>query len=67
MNSNIKIISIILVSIALGIAIGYFARNKNNTSVEEKMTHVHPAQSPESETIWTCSMHPQIRQPEAGQ
>jgi membrane fusion protein, copper/silver efflux system len=66
MKNNIKILSIILFSIALGLALGYFLFN-NKTISEEKMTHNHSPQLKDTETIWTCSMHPQIRQNEPGQ
>ncbi len=51
----------------LGLAIGWVVKPTNNTTTES--THDHFQTSDESsisEEIWTCSMHPQIRQNEPG-
>lgn len=49
--------------LVVGLAAGYFLFGTKGTSQEEEKTHDH---SEHSEQIWTCSMHPQIRQPEPG-
>ncbi len=52
----------------VGLAIGWKIKPTNNTTTES--THDHSQMSDEngsmSEEIWTCSMHPQIRQNEPG-
>jgi len=52
----------------VGLAIGWVTKPTNNTTTE--LTHDHSQMSDEngsmSEEIWTCSMHPQIRQNEPG-
>ena len=71
MNKSIKYGLIVIVVFALGLVAGRLLLNPkkseyrlNGTSsqVEEHEDHLA-----EEETIWTCSMHPQIRQPEPGQ
>ncbi len=67
MTSNIKIIVIALIAAALGLAAGYIFFGKNGTGGENSDTHTHEANSVSTaEETWTCSMHPQIRQPEPG-
>ncbi len=53
----------IALALLLGFALGFFV--KPTGKMEKGQTIDIQAQ--ESETIWTCSMHPQIRQPEPGQ
>jgi len=60
---NKKILKLLIVSL-LSITIGFFigkTMSSNNTAPTESPKHTH-----EEETIWTCSMHPQIRQKESG-
>ena len=60
MNKNIiYIISALLI----GLAVGYFAFGGSDPSSESEETHEHAA---EANQMWTCSMHPQIMQPEPG-
>lgn len=57
-----KNIIYIVAALIAGLALGYILFRGN-----EPEAHVHaPVETAEGETIWTCSMHPQIRQPEPG-
>lgn len=52
-----------ILALAAGLLIGYFVFNTNN----KQSTDLHNQQGPQGEVqIWTCSMHPQIRQNEPG-
>ena len=64
MNNTIKYGLIVVVIFALGLIAGRFLFNLKNT---ESQVEVHEDHITENETIWTCSMHPQIKQPEPGQ
>lgn len=57
--------SIIYIGIAaiVGLAVGYFLFGNSGTKTMEMTEHDH---SSEAGQMWTCSMHPQIMQPEAG-
>jgi len=55
-------IIIIVVSIAIGLIIGLFFKG---TSKDDHADHNHQSTAGE-EVVWTCSMHPSIRQPEFG-
>lgn len=72
MNTNIKIILIAIISAAIGLGAGYLFFNKNHQEVMsgEHAGHAHNSSdgtpSAAAETIYTCSMHPQIRQNEMG-
>lgn len=67
MNSTVKIknrqIILILVALVAGLGLGWVFFHNAQTSVQE--AHVHEAEA-QQKTIWTCSMHPQIRQDEPG-
>lgn len=54
----------IVIVLIIGIGTGYFIRGSSSTSTP----HGHPVirGKVETSTIWTCSMHPQIRQPKPG-
>lgn len=58
-----KIISIAVTTLFVGLLLGwfFFGGSKNDTASE----HQHDSEMV-GETIWTCSMHPQIRQNEPG-
>lgn len=47
----------------LAFGLGSWLQSDPNSAKQATDTHTHDAE----ETIWTCSMHPQIRQPEPGQ
>lgn len=61
---NIRIIIITIVAAGIGLGAGYLLFN------EPAGRHEHAAaeavEEPEEETIYTCSMHPQVRQNEPG-
>lgn len=61
---KINIIITALVATIIGLGIGYllFGGADANSEKIEHHTHSHEAES----EVWTCSMHPQIRQPEPG-
>lgn len=68
MKSNMKIILTAIVAIAIGLAVGYFLFGGKQQAVPAE-SHNHEAealQTANQEQIWTCSMHPQIRQNEPG-
>ncbi|MBT8230770.1 MAG: efflux RND transporter periplasmic adaptor subunit [Bacteroidia bacterium] len=66
MKFEYKNIFLYLLFLVLGLVGGYilFGSNQNVTDTAE----VEPAstENPDNESIWTCSMHPQIRQNEEG-
>lgn len=64
-NQNIKIATFVLIALVSGLGLGYvlFASNGNN---HEEHNHSGEGSSASGETIYTCSMHPQIRQNEMG-
>lgn len=64
MKTKIKNIRTIAVTLIVGILIGWLLFHGSSSS-SEKDGHNHE-QSAEKETIWTCSMHPQIQQHEPG-
>lgn len=59
MKKYIIYIAILVTGLALGWLI--FGNSSKDSTISEK----NPSES-KTEEIWTCSMHPQIRQPEAG-
>ena len=70
MKSNIKIIITAIIAIAIGLVAGYFIFGNNQSNNTPARTHNHEAEAVQTATnseIWTCSMHPQIRQNEPGQ
>lgn len=71
MKFKFKDILIIVTALVFGLAGGYliFGHNKTAQTAPQK-THDHEAESMQAaadDEIWTCSMHPQIRQNEPGQ
>lgn len=69
MKSNIKIIIIAIIAMAVGLGAGYFIFGKNQSMNATGHAHDHkaePAQATTDAEIWTCSMHPQIKQNEPG-
>jgi Cu(I)/Ag(I) efflux system membrane fusion protein len=65
MNANKKIIIVALSTLAIGLSLGWLIFG--GASSESKMDdeHQHTTEMA-GETVWTCSMHPQIRQSEPG-
>lgn len=69
MKSNIKIILISLTTLVAGLALGYLLFNNDSTAPpmgEIEHQHNDSEVAGSGEEVWTCSMHPQIRQPEPG-
>lgn len=71
MKSNIKIIIITtIIAIVVGLLAGYFIFGNNQDASVPTDTHNHEAEAIQTSAdaeIWTCSMHPQIRQNESGE
>jgi Cu(I)/Ag(I) efflux system membrane fusion protein len=61
--NNRKTIIIAIVTLLVGLLLGWLIFGSSET--ESTTEHQHDTGVAE-ETIWTCSMHPQIRQPEPG-
>ena len=69
MKSNIKNIIIVIIALAIGLGAGYFifGNNQKVNTPSEPLNHKAEAVQTFADTeIWTCSMHPQIRQNETG-
>jgi len=66
MKSTIKILSITLIAILIGIGIGYLLFGKNKLVEHHHSTRETTASTEAAPTTYTCSMHPQIRQEEFG-
>lgn len=64
MKENKKIFIIILTTLILGLLLGWLIFGGSSDSQTEE-EHQHTTEIA-GETIWTCSMHPQIRQNEPG-
>lgn len=66
MKNRFSFIIALLIALVVGLGLGYifFHSSESNAPSPESTS---PKTSAETEpAIWTCSMHPQIRQPEAG-
>ncbi len=59
---NKKFILIAISMLAFGLFLGYLIFDNGDTKADEKSQNV----AEKSDQIWTCSMHPQIRQSEPG-
>ncbi|WP_303918507.1 efflux RND transporter periplasmic adaptor subunit [Draconibacterium sediminis] len=66
MNTNRKTIIIVLVTLVIGLLLGWLIFGGSESTATEEHQHEHSAEEVAGETTWTCSMHPQIRQPEPG-
>ena len=64
MKTDRKTILIVLSTLVIGVLLGWliFGSTSNSNNSENLTEHSHV----DEETIWTCSMHPQIRQNEPG-
>lgn len=70
MKKNIKSILTTLIAIGIGLIAGYFLFGNKTAPAMQMDNHDHEVQAVQTsgETeIWTCSMHPQIRQNEPGE
>ncbi len=56
---------VIIVTLITGIIIGSFLGGSDNNTTPADETHQH-SEKTEEKTIWTCSMHPQIRMDKPG-
>ena len=63
MKTRNKNIIVIVGSILVGLLLGWIFFSAGERAEEE---HIHSATEQGGETVWTCSMHPQIRQNEPG-
>lgn len=66
MKTNKNTIIIILSALVIGLLLGWLIFGGSESSISEEHDHEHVAEEVDGETIWTCSMHPQIRQNEPG-
>lgn len=55
-----------VIAAVLGLGVGYLVFGGNNAEVVHDHSTMTTETTAASEEIWTCSMHPQIRQPEPG-
>ena len=65
MNTNKKIIIIALSTLAIGLLLGWLIFGGSSSESKMDDEHQHTTEIA-GETVWTCSMHPQIRQGEPG-
>lgn len=64
-HKNLMLIAGLSLAVLLGMGLGYvFFKPTNHATKETGTDHIHEVSA--NETIWTCSMHPQIRQNEPG-
>jgi Cu(I)/Ag(I) efflux system membrane fusion protein len=66
MKTNRKIIIIVLSTLATGLLLGWLIFGGTENKTTDGHQHEHSTEEAAGETIWTCSMHPQIRQNEPG-
>ncbi len=64
MKANSKTIIIVVSTLALGILLGWLIFGGSQPKTNDE--HRHETEVVAGETVWTCSMHPQIRQNEPG-
>ncbi len=57
---------VLVVTLGIGIAAGMFLSTGQNGLPGHTTSHEHADGGAKKGTIWTCSMHPQIKQPEPG-
>lgn len=55
-----------IATLAIGLLLGWLIFGGSAAKVTDEHQHEHSADEVAGETTWTCSMHPQIRQPEPG-
>ncbi|MGB0392198.1 MAG: efflux RND transporter periplasmic adaptor subunit [Salibacteraceae bacterium] len=61
-NINKKTVIIALCTMAIGLALGWMLFGNANDSTKQEHQH----ETSDAASVWTCSMHPQIRQNEPG-
>jgi Cu(I)/Ag(I) efflux system membrane fusion protein len=66
MKSNQKTIIIVLAALVIGLLLGWLIFGGSGNITTEEHQHELNSDLVSGETIWTCSMHPQIRQNEPG-
>jgi len=66
-NINKKEIKLIGVALLIGFSLGWLFFHKSGGEKPEKHDNTDHVEHAEQETIWTCSMHPQIKQDKPGQ
>ncbi|OYT11909.1 MAG: efflux transporter periplasmic adaptor subunit, partial [Bacteroidetes bacterium 4572_114] len=63
---NKREIGIMAIALVAGLIFGWlFFNGSGNTVIEDG--HNHELETGQEKTVWTCSMHPQIKKDEAGQ
>jgi membrane fusion protein, copper/silver efflux system len=70
MQNNMKIIVTAIIAVIIGLGGGYLIFGNKAIKTETSEDHQHELEASQAtgeEQIWTCSMHPQIRQNEPGQ
>ncbi len=63
MKKNILYLGI---AVIIGLLGGYLIFGNNSDTTNQKITEVHDHSEDSTNEMWTCSMHPQIMQPEQG-
>jgi len=63
---NKRDLLIIASTLIIGLIIGKYALSSNTAKVDEQGHQLEETINEKGETIWTCSMHPQIRQSKPG-
>lgn len=66
MNTNYKVYILAAIVLTAGIAIGWIIKPTNHQEIKSPDHEMSDSGNSSSDQIWTCSMHPQIRQNEPG-
>jgi membrane fusion protein, copper/silver efflux system len=66
MKLNKSTLIIAPATLLFGLLIGWFVFGATGSAENGHEGHQHQTEKVDGETTWTCSMHPQIRQPEEG-
>ncbi|MDH3652372.1 MAG: efflux RND transporter periplasmic adaptor subunit [Saprospiraceae bacterium] len=68
MKKNINLIATAVVAIILGLLMGYlFFGGHSDQETNQVMQSTEAVHTAEEAEVWTCSMHPQVRQKEPGE
>lgn len=59
-------LALIVIGVLIGVAIGAGVFSRSSTTDHAATSHDHAATTAKSHTVWTCSMHPQVRKSEPG-